>query len=220
MPSSVELDRRRSMTMHEPSDGAAGRRPRRHADGRHRRARADRVADALVPRLAPPLHRPRVQAVRERRADDRPARRQPALRRRARDVAVDVSGERVVAVKARRGRLQRVPARLEGHRPRRDQADRAGAARSSATRTAGTSRGWSRSRSRRRTAKGRARPISLPSIEIADGTRHDRRSVGAGGYRLPRRIDGARPQGVVRVRAGALHRRSSTTSASAPRRPS
>ena len=45
---------------------------------------AHRVADAVVPGLAPPLHRARVEAVPERRAVDRQSRRQPALRGRAR----------------------------------------------------------------------------------------------------------------------------------------
>ena len=44
---------------------------------------ADRVADAVVPRLAAPLHRPRVEAVPERRADDRRPGRQPVVRRRS-----------------------------------------------------------------------------------------------------------------------------------------
>ena len=58
------------------------------------------------------------------------------------DIAVDVSGERVVAVKAHRGRLQRLSAHLEGRRPQRDQAGRAGVRSSNATARAGTSRSW------------------------------------------------------------------------------
>ena len=58
------------------------------------------------------------------------------------DVAVDVSGERIVAVKTRRGRLQHLSAHLEGHRPQRDQAGRAGAEARTQRAAAGTSRSW------------------------------------------------------------------------------
>ena len=84
---------------------------RRHAHRRHPGARAHRVADAVVQGLASALHRPRVEAVRERRADHRRPRWQPAVRRRL----GQRRGRRLGRARRRdevgRGRLQRLHAR-------------------------------------------------------------------------------------------------------------
>ena len=64
-------------------------------------ARAHRVADALVPRLDPPHDHSRSQAVSERRADHRAGHAATCSSTSgSSDVAVDLSGERVVAIKA------------------------------------------------------------------------------------------------------------------------
>ena len=151
------------------------------------RGRADRVADAVVPRLAAPQHRPRGEAVPQRRAHDRPARRQPVLRLRP----LRRGRRRVRRARRRgqdgRGRLQRLPARLARHRHR-------SASRSTAPRVhlVATASGWNIRRAGEGAGagggpRGPDRPISLPSIEIVDGARHastTRRRRAA--YRLPR----------------------------------
>ena len=66
---SASVRRSDSQMMQDLPSFAAGRRPRRHAHGRHRRRGVDRVADAVVPRLAAAVHRPGIEAVSQRRAD-------------------------------------------------------------------------------------------------------------------------------------------------------
>ena len=105
------------------------------------------------------------------------------------DIAVDVSGRAYRRRQDGRGRLQHLPAHLEGGRPQRDQAGGAGA--EARTRT---DSGWNLAQLVKRQEKeadreGPRKPITLQSIEIADGRLTIADHVGADGYRLPQQIE-------------------------------
>ena len=151
-------------------------------------ARADRVADAVVSGLAAALHRARVEAVPERRADDRRYRRQPAVRRRSRE--------------RRRGRVGRARRRGEGGRARLQRVHLSSRRASSldqikidqpVLQVERDANGWNLARLVKRQQQeadreGPTRPVSLPSIEITDASVSIEDSTPAG-VSLPRRLD-------------------------------
>ena len=101
-------------------------------------------------------------------------------------MAVDVSGERVVAVKALEVDYSVFALISQRARRRRRSSSINRSSASSATRPAGTWRGWSSGRSRRPIGRGPTRPISLPSIEITDGSVSIDDTAASAVYRCPR----------------------------------
>ena len=203
------------MQSHPPS--APSRRVRRHAAGRHPRAGAHRVADAVVQGLAPALHRARVEAVPERRARDRQPRRQPAVRRRA--------GRR------RGGRVGRADRRREGAVESTTASSSWSRTASSSTRSRSISRscassatpsGWNLARLVKRERKEANREGPRRRLAAVDRDhrreRVDRRSHAPRTFKLPSRIEG------LNVKAGfeyapvhySVRSTSSASAASAP----
>ena len=119
------------------------------------------------------------------------------------DVAVDVSGERVVAVKALEldysvFTLVSKGIVLDGIKLT-----------APVLRVERDSRGWNLGRlvkeqAREADREGPWRPLSLPSIEIADASVYIDDRVGADGYRLPERIDGLDVKAGFEYRTGPL----------------
>ena len=175
----------------------ADRRPRRHAARRHHRARADRVADAVVPRLAA---RSSSSARREQYVNGTVSIGSLGGNLfygvQLGDVAIDVNGERVVTLKNGRDQVQR----LASSSRRASRSARSGwrSRYILARRDAG---GWNLAKMMKKQAAGSGSQGTAQADLAAvdrDRQRPRRRSTTATPsptYRYPSRIDGAERQG-------------------------
>ena len=121
------------------------------------------------------------------------------------DVAVDLSGQRVVAVKALQ--VDYSVFRILSNGIVIDDVKLT----APAIRVERDATGWNLGRLVRKQAqeanrKGPARPIAFPSIELSDGTVAIDDKVGSTSYRLPSQVDGLHIKGSFRLRARSLQR--------------